>query len=41
VIESFRNKDVERLYEEDSTRGLNAEHVDKLRLILSALDAAG
>jgi proteic killer suppression protein len=41
VIESFRHKGLERLYEEDSGRGLNAEHVGQLRLILSALDVAG
>ena len=40
VIVSFRHKGLEALYERNSTKGVEAEHVPKLRRILSALDVA-
>jgi toxin HigB-1 len=40
MIRSFRHKGLKRLYEEDSTRGLNAAHAAKLRRILARLDTA-
>ena len=39
MIGSFRHKSLEALYEQDSTKGLNADHVRKLRQILSLLEA--
>jgi toxin HigB-1 len=40
VIRSIRHKGLKRLYEDDDPRGLNAEHVEKLRDILARLDVA-
>jgi proteic killer suppression protein len=40
VIESFRHKGLQRLYEEDDRRRLRADMVDRIRRILAALDAA-
>ena len=40
VIVSFRHRGLEALYERNSTKGVQAEHVPKLRRILSALDVA-
>ncbi len=40
MIESFRHKGLRRLYEDADHRGLNAQHVEKIELILSVLDAA-
>ena len=40
MIRSFRHKGLKRLYEEDDKRGINPEHVLKLRNILAILDAA-
>ena len=40
MIRSFRHKGLKRLYEDDGVRGLNREHVEKLRDILARLDAA-
>jgi proteic killer suppression protein len=40
VIRSIRHKGLRRLYEEDDTRGVPAEHAQKLRDILEALDTA-
>ena len=40
MIGSFRDKRLRRLYEDDDVKGLNPEHVEALRDILSALDAA-
>lgn len=39
MIVSFRHKVLETLYGTGSTRGVQASHADKLRRILSALDA--
>ena len=40
MIQSFRHKGLKRLYEEDDSRGVAADHVVKLRDILARLDAA-
>jgi proteic killer suppression protein len=40
VIRNIRHKGLRRLYEEDDTRGVMAEHVAKLRDILARLEAA-
>jgi proteic killer suppression protein len=40
VIEGFRHKGLQRLYEDDDRRKLPADMVDRIRRILSALDAA-
>jgi len=40
MIESFRHKGLRQLFESDVAKGVNAEHVRKLRQILAALDAA-
>jgi toxin HigB-1 len=41
MIESFRHKGLKLLFEDDDRSKVSAEHVGRLRLILSALDAAG
>jgi toxin HigB-1 len=41
MIASFRHKGLKLLFEKDDPSKLNAEHVNRIRLILSALDAAG
>jgi proteic killer suppression protein len=41
LIQSIRHKGLRGLYEDDDPRGVNAEHVVKLRDILVRLDAAG
>jgi proteic killer suppression protein len=40
VIRSIRHKGLRRLYEGDDPRGVNSEHVEKLRDLLARLDAA-
>jgi proteic killer suppression protein len=40
MIRSFRHKGLKRLYEEDDSRGVTAEHLIKLHNILARLDAA-
>ena len=40
MIQSFRHKGLKRLYENDDSRGVLAEHAGKLRDILARLDAA-
>ena len=40
MVRSIRHKGLKRLYEDDETRGVRAEHVQKLRDILARLDAA-
>jgi toxin HigB-1 len=40
MIESFRHKGLRRLFEADDRSRVGAEYVSRLRLILSALDAA-
>jgi proteic killer suppression protein len=41
MIRSIRHKGLKRLYERDDTRGVMAEHAEKLCDILARLDAAG
>jgi len=41
VIESFKHKGLKRLFEEDDRSRLAADMVEKIRLILSALEEAG
>ncbi len=40
MIERFRHKGLERLYERNDARGVNSQHVEKITLILTVLDAA-
>jgi toxin HigB-1 len=40
VILSIRHKGLKRLYEDDDSRGVHGDHLDKLRDILARLDAA-
>ena len=40
MVRRIRHRGLRRLYEDGTTRGVNASHVAKLRLILAALDAA-
>jgi proteic killer suppression protein len=40
MIQSFRHKGLKRLYEDDDPRGVQAEHLPKLRNILARLDTA-
>jgi len=40
MIESFRHKGLRKFYDEGETRFLPAEEVDKIRRILTYLDAA-
>lgn len=40
MIKSFRHKGLQRLFDDDNPRGVNAEHVAKLRNILATLHAA-
>jgi len=41
MIRSIRHKGLKRIYEDDDSRGVVREHVEKLRDILARLDAAG
>jgi proteic killer suppression protein len=40
MIQSFRHKGLKRLYEDDDPRGVQAQHLIKLRNVLARLDAA-
>lgn len=40
VILSIRHKGLKRLYEDDDSRGVSRDHLEKLRDILARLDAA-
>ena len=40
MIESFRHKGLKQLFEDDSPKGVSAEHVRKIKQILALLDAA-
>ena len=40
MIESFSHKGLRQLFEDDTARGVNAEHVRKLKQILAVLQAA-
>ena len=41
MIDSIAHKRLKRLFDQDDPRGLNPDHVEKITLILTALDAAG
>ena len=41
MIESFKHKGLRNLFEQDDARRVGADRLDRLRLILSALDQAG
>ncbi len=41
MIESFKHKGLKRLFEEDDRSKLGPDMVEKIRLILSALEEAG
>lgn len=40
AIESFRHKGLRQFYEKDNPRGLNVEHVRKIKVILTVMNAA-
>ena len=40
MIESFKHKGLRQLFEDDTAKGVNAEHVRKLRQIMGVLQAA-
>jgi proteic killer suppression protein len=40
MIESFRHRGLKQLFEDDSPRGVNPEHVRKIRQILGVMHAA-
>ena len=40
MIESFKHKALRQLFEDDNTRGINSEHLRKIKQILAVLDAA-
>jgi proteic killer suppression protein len=40
MIRSFRHKGLRRLFQDDEARGVNADHVEKLRRILARLHAS-
>jgi len=40
MIESFKHKGLRQLFEDDNPKGVNAEHVRKIRQILGTLHAA-
>ena len=40
MIESFKHRGLRQLFEDDTAKGVNAEHVRKLRQILGVLQAA-
>jgi toxin HigB-1 len=41
MIESFRHKGLQLLFEDDDRSKVSAEYANRLRLILSVLDSAG
>ena len=40
MIRRFRHRALKRLYETDDPRGLNPEHVERIRRVLARLDRA-
>ena len=40
IIESFRHKGLQRLFERNDRRGVNPQHVEKIETILGLLDVA-
>jgi toxin HigB-1 len=41
MIRRIRHRGLKRFYESGDTRGVNAQHAASLRILLTALDAAG
>ena len=40
MIKGFQHRGLKRLYEDDDRRGINAEHVEKVRRILAQLKSS-
>ena len=40
MILSIKHRGLRRLYEDDDRRGLNADHIEKIRIVLARLDRA-
>ena len=40
MIESFKHKGLRQLFEDDNPKGMNPEHVRKIRQILAVMNAA-
>jgi proteic killer suppression protein len=40
MIISFRHKGLKQLFEDDNPKGVNAEHVRKIKQMLALMDAA-
>ena len=40
MIEGFRHKGLKKLFEDDDVKGINYEHLRKIKQILALLDAA-
>jgi len=40
MIASFKHRGLRRFYEQSNRRGINPDHAEKIRIILSALEAA-
>ena len=40
MIRRFRNRGLKRLYEDDNPRGLNPDHLEKIKRVLARLDRA-
>ena len=40
MIENFTHKGLKQLFEDDNPKGVNAEHIRKIKQILALLDAA-
>jgi proteic killer suppression protein len=40
MIKHIKHRGLRRLYKDDDRRGLNAEHVEKIRTVLARLDRA-
>jgi toxin HigB-1 len=40
MIDSFRHKGLRRLFEDDNAKGVNADHVRKIKQVLAVLHAA-
>ena len=40
MIRRFRHRGLRRLFEDDDRRGLNAQHVDRIRRVLAYLERA-
>ena len=40
MIRRIRHRGLKRLYEDDSPRGLNADHIEKIQRVLARLDRA-